>query len=362
MASMNVTFFEVRHAHFSGLPDETWYPATITGQRDDGFFEVTAQETLQSGLITEVKYPAVHKDNLREAVSKKPLNVPENCLLLDVPKQDPLRATLSLANGELVTHHFGRPSPPRAAVQQKSEISVKVSKDRSTLIASEGHQVISHLVSGEVQAKASEAERLRHSWTVQVGPFAEHTVEITKKHTLGKIVTLLVDGEVLAEATAADVGCTGNEWQCKFRFVGERVLDFEVYKTNAEGGTLDEIGHVKERRRYVHEGFVTISNDWDFSTARFFIDGVPFTGLPSETQRIEEPNLTTSPVALLHTYGISTPYLVDQKAPSNMMMVATKVLVKANESRKTAGGFFARCCDCTTVDNNDAIQTSSAPN
>lgn len=155
--------------------------------------------------------------------------------------------------------------------------------------------------------------------------------------------------------------CAGNEWQCKFRFVGERVLDFEVYKTNAEGGTLGEIGHVKERRRYVHEGFVTISNDWDFSTARFFIDGVPFTGLPSETQRIEEPNLTTSPVALLHTYGISTPYLVDQKAPSNMMMVATQVFVKANESRKTAGGFFARCCDCTTVDNNDAIQTSSAP-
>jgi len=342
-------FFEVRPAHFSALSGETWCPATIICQRADGLFEVTAEENGPGGIVTKTKRPAVHTDNLREAISKKPLTLPENCLMLVVPKQDPLHAVLSLANGELVTHHFGRSSPPRAASQKNSEIGIKVSKDRTTLTANAGHQVISHFVSGEVQANTSEADRRSHSWTIQVGPFAEHKVEISKKHTLGKIVTLAVDGEVLVESTAAEIGCDGNEWQCNFRFIGERVIDFEVYKTNADGGVLDETGHVKERRRYVHECNVTIPNEWDFSTARFFVDGLPFTGLPMEAQCYDEPNLTTSPLAVQHSYGITTPFLVDRYAPSNVMMLANQVLVKATESKTSAAGFFARWCDCSTV-------------
>jgi len=321
----------------------------ITCHREDGFFEVTAQETGPGGIVTNVMYPAVHKDNLREAISQKPLTVPENCLMLEVPKQDPLHAVLSLANGELVTHHFGRPSPPRVASHKSAEIAVKVSKDRSTLIASACHQVISHFVSGEVQAKTSEVERLRHSWTIQVGPFAEHKVEIMKKHTLGKIITLLVDGEVLVESTGAEIGCEGNEWQCTFRFIGERVVDFEVYKTNADGGVLDETGHVKDIRRYVHECCVTVSNEWDFSTARFFVDSLPFAGLPIEAQRYDEPNLSMSPLALQHSYGITTPFLVDRYASSNMMRLANQVFVKATEGGASAGGFFARWCGCSTI-------------
>jgi len=312
---------------------------------------VSAREPDSSGYIVEVKYPAVHKDNLREFASQKPLAVPENCLMLEVPKQDPLRAVLSLANGELVTHHFGRPSPALKAVQP--EIQLKVSKDRSALTANVGHQVISRFVSGEVQAKTSDVSRLRHSWTVQVGPFAEHTVEIAKKHTIGKIVTLLVDGDVLVEATAAEIGGGSDEWQCKFRFVGERVLDFEVYKTNMEGGALDETGHVKERRKYAHECFVTIPNDWDFSSARFFIDGMAFTELPAETPRYEEANLATSPMAFLHSYGITTPFMVDRYAPSTMMLLANQVFVKASDGTKIAGGFFSRYyCDCSSVTND----------
>jgi hypothetical protein len=196
-----------------------------------------------------------------------------------VPKQDPLRAVLSLANGELVTHHFGRSSPALDVPEQKSEIALKVSQDRKALTTIASHQVLAHFVSGEVQAKTCEVDRLRHSWTVQAGPFAEHKVEVMKRHTIGKIVTLLVDGKVLVEASAVDIGCAGEEWHCKFRLIGERVLDFEVYKTNTTGGVLDEIGHVKERRKYVHECYVTIPNDWDFSSARLFVDNVPFTEL-----------------------------------------------------------------------------------
>merc|ERR1712054_673406 len=101
---------------------------------------------------------------------------------------------------------------------------------------------------------------------------------------------------------------------------------------------------------------VSIPNDWDFSNARLLIDGVPFTSLAAESQRYEEVNLTTSPVALYHSYGISTPYLVDQYAPSNMMMLAKQVFVKANGGSSTAGGFFARWCDCGTVVDSHEVQ------
>jgi len=236
---------------------------------------------------------------------------------------------------------------------------LKVSKDRSAVSVSAGHGVLEHFVSGEVQAKNSEVERLRHSWTIQVGPFAEHTIEIAKRYTLGKIVTLLVDGEVLVEASAADIGCVGGLWQCKFRLIGERVLDFELYKTNADGGVLNETGHVKERRRYVQECHVTIPNDRDFSAARLFIDTVPFTELPMEAQRYEEPDLTTTPLALLHTYGIATPYMVDRNAASNMMILASQALEKANDGRKAAGGWLALCCNASSVADGNDIQVET---
>jgi len=229
------------------------------------------------------------------------------------------------------------------------------------LTASAGHQVLSHFVSGEVQAKTCDVQRLRHSWTVQAGPFAEHTIEVVKRHTLGKIVTLLVDGKVLVESTAADIGCSGSEWQCQFRLIGERVLDFEVYKTNANGGVLNETGHVKEIRKYVHECCVTIPNDWEVSSARLFIDKIPFTELPMEVQRYEESALSTTPLALLHTYGISTPYMVDRSAPNNMMMLASQVLASAQDGRKMAGGWFAEtfpglsCCTSSVNPEHNVI-------
>merc|ERR1719491_319722 len=351
-----LNYFEVRPAHSSKLSGEAWFPATITGQREDGRFEVVAQEPDANGVIAEVKYPAVHKDNLREAGSKKLLAVPENTLMLEVPQQDPLRAVLSMCNGDNVTHHFGKPSPPLAAVQKSQEIALKVSKDRGEVAANVGHEVLSHFVSGEVRGETSEAAKLKHSWTFQLGPFAEHTVEISKRHSVGKVVTLLVDGEVLIEATAADIGCAG-EWQCKFRLAGERVLDFEVYKSNADGAALEETGHVKQKRKYAHECFVTIPNDWDFSTARLFIDGTHFAELPMEAEKREENCLKMTPMSLMQSYSITTPYMVDPNASSSMMMLANQVLVRASNTQSTAGGFFAQCFDCSSV--NDSVDARS---
>jgi len=336
-----VGFFEFSPPHFC---NSRWFPATITSQRQDGLFEVRAQEPDANGRMAEMTYQAVHKDNLREAASGNPLSVSENCLKLEVPKHDPLHASLRLANGEPVTHHFGRASPHLATGQKKPELALKVSKDRSMVTGNVGHRVLSHFVSGEVQAVNCDMERLKHSWTLQVGPFAEHTIQIEKKHTLGKIVTLSVDDEVLVESNAVDIGCTGKEWQCTFRFVGERILDFEVYKTNKEGSALDDTAHVKERRTYVHECCVTVSNEWDFSSAHLLVDGKAFTELPTKPQVHDEPNLTMAPLAMLHSYGVATPYKVDQNALSNISIFAKQVVDKTRDGRMAAGGFFAQCC------------------
>jgi hypothetical protein len=349
---INVFEFNPRH-----LDVEAWIPATITGQRADGQFEVTALEVDSSGCIKEIKYPAVDKANLREAASGKPLSVPEDSLILDVPKQNPLSAVLSFS-GEPITHHFGRPSPPVSSSQKKPELAMKVSQDRSVVKADVGHSVLKRFEVDEVQGINSEVERLRHSWTFELGPLAKHTVEIKKRYTLGKIVTLQVDGELFVEASAADIGCQGEAWRCDFLFVGERVLDFEVYKTNQEGTTLDSTDHVKESRKHVHKCSVLIPNDKDFTSAELSMDGTLFQDLRMKSPEHEEPNLSIDPKALMSSYGISVPYKVDLNAPSNMVSLVNSVLDKAGDSKKVVQGFFACCYDSSSVANELTTTTS----
>jgi len=201
-----------------------------------------------------------------------------------------------------------------------------------------------HLATGEVQAVRCEVVRLTHSWTVQLGPFAEHSIKVLKNHTVGKIVTLLVDGELFVEASAADIGCHDNEWRCDFHFVGERLLDFEVFKTNKDGIPLNETDHVVERRKYSHKCTITIPNDWDLSSAQLWIDGKNFRELPvrPDSSR-KEASASLSPMVMSQTYGIVVPYKVDHAAPSGIVCLAQNLLASAEDSKKTAAGFFAWC-------------------
>jgi len=340
-----INFFEAR-------PDRTnpymWVPATITRQREDGFFEVTARQVDERGYAREAKYPAMHKDDLREASTQKPLMMSESSLVLKVPKSDPTHAQFSVEN-EIVTRHFGRPSPPPLrAGEKKPKIEFKVTKDRSKVEANVGHDVLSHFNSGEVRSIDSEVERLAHSWTAQLGPFAKHTIKVSKKQTLTKIISLVVDDDLFVEATAADLACTGNGWQCNFRFVGEKTLDFEVFKTNSDGAPLDQTAHVEEKRRYVHECSVFIPNDRDLTTAQFFIDGVDFRQLPMKPL-CEEPTLSMNPAVMLQSYSIKVPYKVDMDAPSNFALLTNSILGVPAGTQQVATGFFASCCCANSV-------------
>jgi hypothetical protein len=325
-------FFEVRPAH---LINETWFPATLKRQHADGSFEVVAQEPNGRGGLSPVCYPNVEKANLREAATHKGLDTLEDFLFLDVPSKEPLNATLSMAGGDLVTHHFGRLSPP-PGVDRK--LMFQVSKDRSMVTANVGNNELSHFLSGEVRSVKTEAQRLKHSWTFQLGPFAEHTVEIKKNYTLGSIISLIVDGETLVEASAADLANDGKEWRCSFRFVGERIIDFEVFKTNVDGSPTNKIDHVLERRKYEHECTIVIPNEKDFRTAVFGIDKKHFQELTTISPHHEDKPLTLEPRALMHAYNISVPYKVDEEAPSNLAILSTGL-------QSGTGGLFGQCCN-----------------
>jgi len=338
-------YFELRPSHMNS---DVWLPATITCQRSDGFFAVTARQADANGCLRFVEYPAVHKADLRVASSGSPLMVPESTLMLHVPKQNPLHTVLSV-DGELITHHFGRPSPSLAIpVAEKPKLKLQVSRDRKTVTTNVGHNVLSHFTSGEVRSIKSDIQRLSHSWTFQLGPFAEHTVKIVKNHTLGKIITLMVDNDVFVECTASDIACPGNEWQCEFSFVGERILDFEVFKTNKDGFALDETDHVVERRKYLHKCLVRVPNDWDFSSAQFFIDGFDFKDMVITTQsQLQETTLSMDPMVLHQSYGISVPYKVDYMAPSGLAYLSNQIFAHAetgiSQGKNAASGFFAWC-------------------
>jgi len=282
---------------------EDWFSATITGQREDGLFEVVAMMPDNAGGFNQVSYPAVDKADLREASTCQPLQIPERCLTLQVPRDEPLQACLSLDGQDLVTHHFARPSPSCIpdddSRQQKLELFV--TKDRSIVTGNVGHAVLSHFVSGEVQAVSSDARTLRHAWTIQVGPFAEHTVVVEKHHWISNIISLTVDGQPFVEASAEDIDCHTGGWECKFRFIGEKIIDFEVHESNRDGAPLDSKDHVLQKKKYVHECCVTVGEDLNMRTATFTVDSQEKTSI--------------SPEALNLTYGILVPYKVNHEAP-----------------------------------------------
>merc|ERR1712194_943743 len=143
----------------------------------------------------------------------------------------------------------------------------------------------------------------------------------------------------------------GKVWRCDFQFVGERVLDFEVYKTNKEGATLDSTDHVKECRKHVHKCSVLIPNDKDFTSAQLFLDGTLFQDMCMKSPEHEEPKLSINPMALMSSYGISVPYKVDLSAPSNMASLVNSVLDKAGDSNKAVRGLFACCYESSSVAN-----------
>jgi len=224
--------------------------------------------------------------------------------MLEVPKSDPHLTVLSVDGQDVATHFLGRPSP---VDREENVPSFRISDDRKRISANVGHVVLSHFLSGEVRNVASDLQRYHRSWTIQIGPFGEHVIKVDRHPWPSKIVTMTIDGEVLVDASAEDLGCADATWECKFHFAAEKVMNFDVYESNLDGVPLETRGQVVKREKKLHECIVTLKDDRDFSKAEFVIDGVYFQDLPPKATLYVEETLSMELESFIGTYGPIVP-------------------------------------------------------
>mmetsp|Transcript_17018 Transcript_17018/g.36918 ORF Transcript_17018/g.36918 Transcript_17018/m.36918 type:complete len:495 (+) Transcript_17018:78-1562(+) len=349
--------FEVRPPNQGG---ERWYPATLKEQLPDGHFQ--AMVFMPDLLHGErpVFFPLVNKANIRAATTERPVQIPERHLILSVPKEDPLAATLTI-DDELITHFFGRPTPApaRSGKEQKSRVLFQVSQDRSTVHADVSFATLQHFLTGDVQALASVAARQRHEWCIQVGPFAEHKIELSRQSRVGlpssgKVLTLKVDGEVLVMATAEDIDCKPDNWTCTFRLVGEKYLDWDVHECDLEGNGLDSKGLVTQKSKYTHELVVNFNPiDTSLQSATLSIDGKPFESLVEYKGLDKSEQLSCPPESLYGTYGLLTPWKLTEQPPGGCDQLE-KVMDSLWADPIV---FLSKCCGVSTAPPQPAKDT-----
>lgn len=344
-------FFEIRPMH---LAQEVWLPATLKEQMDDCTFRAMVFMDDGNGGTKEVYYPLVQKGNIRVQATKRLLEIPERALMLTVPASDPLHAILRV-DEELITHFFARPTPPPAKLPlkgQESRITLSVKQDRSEVSSDAGYAKFQHFLSGEVRAVKNSAKKTEHVWWVEVGPFAQHKIELRKHEHQAKVFCLLVDDELLVESMAEDIESREDFWECHFRLAGEKTLNWDVFETDADGNALDSKGIVSQKSKYAHEFVVsfTISNSVNLSQAKLHVDNKDFAELPSARSAGHDQPLKCSPEALRGTYNLMTPYKVNESASDTFTQL-----------RKALGGLFCSvgefdmlgCCTRPPVDVGD---------
>merc|ERR1712048_388218 len=241
------------------------------------------------------------------------------CLVLEVPKSDPLLAALKVDGHGVAKDFFGRPTPRVDQEVIVPSFTISDDRKRPVISASLGHGALAHFLSGEVRQVSSDLQRHHRSWTIQIGPFAEHTVKVTRHPWPSKVVTLTVDGEVLVDASAEDIGCTSSTWECKFHFAGEKVTSFDVFESNLDGVLLETRGQVTKRERYSHECVVLLKGDMDFSKAELEVDDVDFHGLPPKATLYEEGNVSMELDTFVATYGPIVPRKINRAAPTGLV-------------------------------------------
>lgn len=312
-------FYQVRPEF--GKADE-WYAATLTKQLDDALFKAILWVPNGKGAFEEVAYPAVKACNIREAASQTKVKIPQRALVLSVPKDDPMRSTLCIDGSalEMMTHFFARPTPAANQYSAAPKISFDVSKDRKWVAARcpqgpVGHHRLTHFLSGEVRRISETGAGQKRTWTFAVGPFAEHIVTLEKKSSGSRLYAMFVDGQLLVESQPEEIECSTGLWECTFRFVGQRQLEWELFETDGNGTSLDSRGKVLEASKFTHEVEVRVELDQDISTAKLSIDNRPFASFTEMRMPANEDAINVSTDALRGTYGIIVPWKVCENVP-----------------------------------------------
>lgn len=293
-----------------------WHPAVVTRQVNCGSFEVVATLPAENETSRELTLPAVKCSDIRDVLTGNRIHVPCRSIKLNVSRETPCDAALTVDDGEPITHFLAAATPAEGD-ETPTAISVYVNKARSQAVVDVGYSMYSHFLSGEARRVSSTTNRSwggSKSWTIQLGPFAQHTILLEKFHRTGSSYRLSVDGRRLVEASAQDLSCRPGQWQCDFRFLGERFLNFLVFETSRSGATLDSQGTVSQQSNVSYACSVVVLDEMDIFNAVLTVNGVDFEGLPAKLQLHQEPRHETPVHILEHDAGIRIPYKVNEDA------------------------------------------------
>lgn len=311
---INEPFFYEVQPPISEAGASVWHPATVMSQREDGNFEVLVQTPCNEATIKEIRevcYPALPARYIRDASTNEQIHVPHRVLILKVPKRDPLQAMLSV-DGFLITHFLGRLTTVRG---DETRIVLTVNKARTIVTGNVGHSVLVHQLSGEPRRVEWSGTKQKVSWTVQIGPFCEHLLELEKKRQFSKVFTLSIDGTILVESSGDDIDNDFDGlWYCQFRLIGMRELDFSVFETTRHGDPLDSMAIVSRSFSGVHMCEITVHDEKDLSSTELRINDVNFKRLLPKAEPHPEPNLAVKIDAMQAQYDLRVPYKVNDDA------------------------------------------------
>jgi hypothetical protein len=231
-------------------------------------------------------------------------------------------------------------------------VQFTVNKQRTEATADIGHRDFAEFLQCSPYMVSQEATKKKRTWKLQIGPFAEHTIELERKWARSKIATLTIDGTPFIEAAPVDLDCASEVWECKFRFKGEKRFNFEVYESNRDGVSLDTRGLIERKMPYVIECELRCPDSGDMTGAQLKVAGIPFENLQPKPTKYDEENIKTTPEALMFTHNLPIPYKINANAKTGLEGVLQSTY--ENVSRQSGSGFslFACCTSAPAVDSS----------
>mmetsp|Transcript_33097 Transcript_33097/g.77456 ORF Transcript_33097/g.77456 Transcript_33097/m.77456 type:complete len:490 (-) Transcript_33097:74-1543(-) len=336
-------------------PDlDQWVPATVMMQHPSGSFEILAFIPDPSGnVLREVGYANVSKEELREATTSRPVELPVRCLELHVPADDPTCAALFLNGKGRITHRFSRPSPPPDISGELAHprprlnaMRVHVTKDRQVVCCQEGEAVLRDFLSAEVLRGPMLVAPKRKSWVLQLGPFCWHKVD-AELRTPERVV-IRIDDTPCIECTGQALGCEAGVFSCEINFVGEKIFMFQVFMVNIDGHPLDDTGAVRYVTKYNCRCKVIVRNLGDPFDAELVVNGVNFEELAQTRANGADEGLEVEPEKFRLDYGVGVPHKVDVDADTDFQAFAKRLIglgpTETHDSSGLFGLFNIFCC------------------
>lgn len=349
-------FYEARPP--AGGSGDKWYLATVLQQYDNDRFEVAIQVPDDSEKhFHQVLLPMVPLTDLREASTKQAAAIPLKCLHLRVPRLEPLHATLAVSikdsAPETLSHFFARRSPPEYPLgtqQPPSVVKLSVDRDHTHISGPISYSAMQSFVQEQVCAISCQMRDKAHKlWQVSIGPNAKHSIELEKTSKQSDIITLTIDGKKLVTAAAPDIDWhTGGDcWECRWHFVCEKAIEFEVYETDGNGTVLESKATATAASKSSKLCRIRMPDLHDVESAQLFIEDEEFRAM----RKYEDPSagpgqaLNMTVEAFRSQYGYFVPYKVHGEADCTTW----GNLIPGGLARKVAPGsgafwFFGSCC------------------